>query len=150
MSKKQGQSADPLRRELRRRARALKRQHKDAAARAKYGPSGKPAPVTVRKVGEAERTVDQARLQRRRYGELVEDAARRAGWASYEAYLHSAHWRKLRRRVLERDGWRCCLCRSKSELRVHHDRYNVDLRSQEIGHLKTMCDECHRHVHGRG
>ena len=51
-------------------------------------------------------------------------------------------WRSVRRRALERDGWRCVRCRSGLGLEVHHkDRtpeafYRLDA-------VETLCRACH-------
>lgn len=133
----------------RNRVRKLKRQEKRAAIRAKYGPSMRPAPVTVRRmdgtvVGE---TTTSPAKGPRRASPMLENLAMDAGFASYRAYLNSAHWKGLRRRVLQRDGWRCRVCGSKRNLQVHHDRY-TDLLSDDIRHLKAMCRRCHERIHG--
>lgn len=143
-------------RERRKRETKLQKQEKRAAIRAKYGPSGKPAPVVVKRLNEFGEwdeapPVDQSSLQKKTmtYGETVEAAASRAGFADYATYLQSAHWKALRRRVLERDGWRCRLCHKKKDLQVHHDRYDVDMASDAIWHLKSMCYRCHHRIHDR-
>ena len=51
--------------------------------------------------------------------------------------------------VLQRDGWRCQQCGSRTNLQVHH----IQLRSQ-LGHdaeenLITLCSECHARIHSR-
>jgi hypothetical protein len=48
--------------------RKLSRQQKSAVMRAKYGPTGKPAPVVVKSLttGEVRVVVDQSRVRRRR------------------------------------------------------------------------------------
>jgi len=58
-----------------------------------------------------------------------------------KAYEH------LCRQVLHRDGWRCQLCGSRTNLQMHH----IQLRSQSGDdaeqNLITLCSECHDQVH---
>lgn len=126
----------------------LDRQEKKAAIRAKYGPSMRAAPVTVKRmdgtvVGEAPAST----FRSKKAAPMLENLAAEAGFVSYAAYLQSSHWKQLRRRVLQRDQWRCRLCGKKKELHVHHDRY-LNLLSDDIRYLKTFCKRCHERVHG--
>lgn len=131
----------------RRRERKLNGQRKEANTRAKYGPSMKPAPVTVRRLDGAEVVTDQDAIAKpSRVSPVLERAAQEAGWPSYAAYLASPAWKALRRRVMERDRWRCVLCGSKKNLQVHHDRYD-GLGREELRDLKTVCTACHEHIH---
>lgn len=134
----------------RRRAAKLKRQEKEAAFRAKYGPSGRPAPVMVKRMdGTVLGEVSPSAFRSKRAAPVLENLAAEAGFVCYAAYLQSAHWKALRRRVLNRDGWRCRLCGRKKDLQVHHDRY-TNLLSDDIRWLKTVCRRCHDRIHGTG
>ena len=53
----------------------------------------------------------------------------------------------LRRRVLERDGWRCQKCGSSSDLQVHHLRYRSKRGNDEPDNLIALCACCHREEH---
>lgn len=132
----------------RRRAAKLKRQEKQAGRRETYGPSMRPAPVTVKRMdGTVVGQTDQSQIRGgRKASTMLENLAMDAGFASCRAYLNSSHWKGLRRRVLNRDAWRCRLCGSKKELQVHHDRYG-DLLSDDIRYLKAMCRRCHERIH---
>lgn len=135
------------RNERRKRTRKLKRQEKQAAIRAKYGPSMRVAPVTVKRMdGTVIGVAPATAFRSKRVAPLLENLALEAGFPSYEAYLQSPHWKSLRRRVLQRDQWRCRLCGRKKDLQVHHDRY-TDLLSEDIRYLKTMCRKCHERIH---
>jgi ATP-dependent DNA helicase RecQ len=63
--------------------------------------------------------------------------------------LDSTSYCKLRRQVLERDGWRCQTCGSMQQLQVHH----IKLRSHSGGdveqNLITLCARCHARTHGK-
>jgi 5-methylcytosine-specific restriction endonuclease McrA len=56
-------------------------------------------------------------------------------------------YQELCRQVLQRDGWRCQQCGSRTKLQVHH----IQLRSQSgddvEGNLITLCSECHDQIH---
>jgi 5-methylcytosine-specific restriction endonuclease McrA len=55
----------------------------------------------------------------------------------------------LRRRVLDRDGWRCQVCGSTAELHVHHLRFRSRLGSDTLDNLIVLCVGCHRIQHCR-
>ena len=56
-------------------------------------------------------------------------------------------YQQLCRQVLQRDGWRCQQCGSRTNLQVHH----IQLRSQSGDdverNLITLCSECHDQIH---
>lgn len=65
------------------------------------------------------------------------------GFATYEAYLASDLWRRVRRAVLNRDRHRC-RCGVKAT-QVHHRRYaKADLSGQTLRYLVAICEPCHR------
>ena len=53
----------------------------------------------------------------------------------------------LRKRVLERDGWRCQQCGSSKDLHVHHLTRRSELGDDAEENLLTLCAWCHSHVH---
>jgi len=53
----------------------------------------------------------------------------------------------LRRRVLDRDGWRCQMCGSTAELQVHHLRFRGRLGSDTLDNLIVLCAGCHHNQH---
>jgi 5-methylcytosine-specific restriction endonuclease McrA len=56
-------------------------------------------------------------------------------------------WARVRRVVLERDGYQCRNCGNPDELHVHHV---VPLRSggtNRWSNLITLCHECHARLH---
>lgn len=65
-----------------------------------------------------------------------------------KAYLGTPEWRARRRRILEREQWRCQLDRRHTEeLDVHHNSYErkgVELPED----LVVLCAACHRRTHG--
>lgn len=128
----------------------LNEQKKAAACRAKYGPTGKPAPVVVRSVesGEVSQVVDQWHFQPPpgRYSPRLDELARAAGFDSYEAYLRSPYWRSIRALVLKRDRGRCVRCQSPRRLTIHHASYD-HIGDEWLGLLKTFCWWCHTSIH---
>jgi len=58
-----------------------------------------------------------------------------------DAYHH------LRLRVLERDGWRCQLCGSMTNLEVHHAQFRSHQGEDAEHNLITLCVQCHKLSH---
>lgn len=65
----------------------------------------------------------------------------------YQNYLSSNHWKKLRRRALERSQYRCDKCGSSHALEVHHLRYR-NLYDVTLDDLETVCSYHHEKAHG--
>lgn len=135
-------------REKRNRDRKVDAQANAQAARAAFGASGRPAPVTVRRIDSDDVVVvDASRFARKVYAQAVEAVARDAGYEGYGAYLISASWRKTRKRAVAEAGHRCG-CGSTDHLQVHHRTY-VRLGAELPGDLEVVCGPCHRRRHGR-
>ena len=66
---------------------------------------------------------------------------------SYHEYMHSEEWRQKRLKILKRDGFRCQMCGSGKNLRVHHINYEHLDTDAELDDLITLCDTCHRKIH---
>jgi len=60
----------------------------------------------------------------------------------YSTYIASLEWAAKRREVIARDGGRCRLCASTSNLEVHHSSYN-NFGHEESVDLITLCHDCH-------
>lgn len=71
---------------------------------------------------------------------------RELGYATYDEYLRSAHWQRLRRQFKSRDA-RCYLCRSR-RFELHHRTYER-LGCEVIDDLVPLCRWCHKDVHKR-
>jgi 5-methylcytosine-specific restriction protein A len=54
----------------------------------------------------------------------------------------------VRKRVLERDGWRCQDCGAAQNLQVHHMKARSQLGGDAMHNLITLCVICHRERHG--
>jgi 5-methylcytosine-specific restriction endonuclease McrA len=66
-----------------------------------------------------------------------------ARYRNYAEYLRSARWKKLRRKCLARDHWRCRVCDSHFNLQVHHRRYAKAWGSETVDDLTTLCERHH-------
>ncbi len=54
-------------------------------------------------------------------------------------------WKKVRRSILERDGYSCSVCRSERWLCIHHRDQNP--ANDDPENLITLCDVCHARIH---
>ena len=63
---------------------------------------------------------------------------------------NSPRWKRVRRVVLKRDGWRCVECGHGGRLEVHHvhplARSTAD--PFDPADLRTLCRACHFAAHG--
>jgi 5-methylcytosine-specific restriction endonuclease McrA len=53
----------------------------------------------------------------------------------------------VRKRVFERDGWRCQECGSMKNLQVHHMKRRSQLGGDVMPNLITLCVSCHEKRH---
>jgi len=65
----------------------------------------------------------------------------------------SKRWHRARQAALDRDQGRCSLCKSTSDLVVHHVRPFAEFQgspdAHELGNLQTVCRACHRRLHNQ-
>ncbi len=62
-------------------------------------------------------------------------------------YLASSLWRRIKRRVLNRDAHTCQLCGGRGTV-VHHRSYAREvMEGKDDALLTTVCDHCHHRVH---
>ena len=59
--------------------------------------------------------------------------------------LTRKQWSRLRRRILERDRWRCSRCSRAGRLEVDHRQPVSRGGSNDPSNLQTLCVRCHRH-----
>lgn len=65
------------------------------------------------------------------------------GYASYQEYLRSNRWNRIRKRVLSANDNQCVLC-GKPANTVHHTDYSkATLQGECIDGLVALCDICH-------
>ena len=58
-------------------------------------------------------------------------------------------WSRVRRRALDRDGWRCRKCGKAGILEVHHVKPLDDGGDDSLDNLVTLCRGCHIDHHRR-
>jgi 5-methylcytosine-specific restriction endonuclease McrA len=56
-------------------------------------------------------------------------------------------YQQLCLQVLQRDGWRCQQCGSRTNLEVHHLQFRSHLGTDSEENLITLCRECHERLH---
>jgi 5-methylcytosine-specific restriction endonuclease McrA len=65
----------------------------------------------------------------------------------YSEYLRSPLWRRIKKRVLKRDGRICQSCGGTGTM-VHHRSYERDvMEGKDDSMLATLCDGCHELIH---
>ena len=69
--------------------------------------------------------------------------------SSYQEYLKTEHWQKLREEKFKSVGRKCSLCNCNKNLHVHHINYRTPLTACVIYDLQVMCAWCHSHFHGK-
>jgi 5-methylcytosine-specific restriction endonuclease McrA len=62
--------------------------------------------------------------------------------------LDPVSYNALRQQVLRRDGWRCQLCGTMSNLEVHHKQFRSHSGHDSEQNLITLCSDCHLILHG--
>jgi 5-methylcytosine-specific restriction enzyme A len=63
--------------------------------------------------------------------------------------LGRQNYRRLMKRVLERDGWRCQKCGSLENLQIHHRIKRSQQGDDALGNLVVLCAYCHMAEHGQ-
>jgi ATP-dependent DNA helicase RecQ len=61
--------------------------------------------------------------------------------------LDPLSYESLRQQILRRDGWRCQLCGTMSNLEVHHREFRSHSGSDSEENLITLCSGCHARAH---
>ena len=65
---------------------------------------------------------------------------------SYSEKLKDPRWQRRRLEIMERDGWKCVMCKRKNQtLHVHHVAYlrGVDPWEHPRRGLISLCEKCH-------
>ena len=63
--------------------------------------------------------------------------------------LDPLSYESLRQQILRRDGWRCQLCGTMSNLELHNTEFRSHSGADAEENLITLCAPCHARVHGR-
>jgi 5-methylcytosine-specific restriction endonuclease McrA len=58
-------------------------------------------------------------------------------------------YRRLMKKVLERDDWRCQKCGSVKDLQIHHKTKRSQQGNDALENLVTLCAYCHMEEHGQ-
>ena len=58
--------------------------------------------------------------------------------------------RNYKKACLARDGYKCRVCASENDLRVHHIIHKKDGGSDKLSNLMTLCEACHDKHHKEG
>lgn len=74
-----------------------------------------------------------------------QDAKNRQWWDWYSQYTQSGQWQKRRKKVLERDGYRCQACLEKEATEVHHLNYD-HVGNEPLFDLIAVCHACHESI----
>ena len=56
---------------------------------------------------------------------------------------HNREWARIRRQVLDRDGWRCRACGRPGRLEVDHVLPLERGGTNDLSNLQTLCPGCH-------
>src|SRR5580704_11307413 len=81
-----------------------------------------------------------------KYPEDRETILKRLGHGSYESYLYSPVWQRIRRRIFKRDNRQCVRCSEKAT-QVHHLTYTEPvLKGEDDTQLVSVCAECHDRI----
>jgi 5-methylcytosine-specific restriction endonuclease McrA len=58
--------------------------------------------------------------------------------------LYTENWDVIRKRVYQRDGWRCVMCGKKGKLHAHHIVPVAISKDNSMSNLVSVCEVCHR------
>lgn len=73
-----------------------------------------------------------------------------ANKGEFLAKYRDPRWQQVRLKVMERDGWNCRVCHSKTDtLNAHHSYYEFGRNPWDypLDSLVTLCGECHEGEH---
>jgi len=79
----------------------------------------------------------------------IEERLEELHFMRYQEYLQTPEWRERRKRILERDGYKCQVCNSPDRLNVHHRDYTRRGYENDAD-LTTLCQGCHQVFHENG
>lgn len=69
----------------------------------------------------------------------------------YSETLKNGNWQKRRVEILQRDNFKCVLCKSEDRLEIHHINYIDGIKAWEYPNdmLITLCRGCHEKEYPR-
>ena len=65
---------------------------------------------------------------------------------TYNEYMQSKAWKRLRNRCLRQANHKCSFCGDKA-VTAHHKRYPTDFRYDKLSNLVALCWSCHEQEH---
>ena len=65
---------------------------------------------------------------------------------SYQQYLGSPQWKKIRKRILKRANYKCEICKIMKAYQVHHKHYK-NIFNEKDKDLIAICGTCHQDKH---
>lgn len=69
------------------------------------------------------------------------------GFPSYDIYLKSERWEKIRKKVFATKGHHCTRCGKDVAFQIHHSSYDKDtLLGKSLDHLWPICGRCHQYI----
>lgn len=69
------------------------------------------------------------------------------GYSSYQQYLQSPHWKRVRGRMYQsKCVYKCYCCSKLNMLQLHHKSYK-SLGKENLNHLIWLCEKCHKRTH---
>lgn len=72
------------------------------------------------------------------------------GYCNYNHYLQSKMWKRIRKRVLERDDYTCYVCQKEAN-QVHHRVYTEDnVFGIKLDGMISICAGCHKKAEYNG
>lgn len=67
--------------------------------------------------------------------------------ARFNRVYRDRRWQPVRRRVLDRDGWRCVRCRRYGSIVHHRQPLHLGGAPFDPANLETVCRDCHADIH---
>ena len=69
---------------------------------------------------------------------------------SYDQYLLTLHWKKVRLLAIKKADEKCQLCNNNLSLHVHHRTYeHLGDEQRHLKDLTVLCRDCHQKFHGK-
>lgn len=62
--------------------------------------------------------------------------------------LLKEEYKKLTKQIMQRDGWKCRVCKSRNDLHAHHIVYRSAGGGDYSWNLLAVCTRCHDAIHG--
>lgn len=67
---------------------------------------------------------------------------------TYNEFLKSLYWEKIRIIILKKYNFCCCSCKSTKYLNVHHKTYDNHFNEHNhLEDLEVLCRDCHKKKH---